>query len=92
MGRHPVAVVNLHITYARTMKVDYSRFSWGRATWEACSDNILRDMKPSSLADICEDLGVAVNTFYLLDTVSSTLKNDTRWFIEAFIHTYRTTW
>jgi hypothetical protein len=29
MGRHPVAVVNLHITYARTMKVDYSRFSLG---------------------------------------------------------------
>jgi hypothetical protein len=24
-----VAVVNLHITYARTMKVDYSRFSLG---------------------------------------------------------------
>jgi hypothetical protein len=23
-----VAMVNLHITYARTMKVDYSRFSW----------------------------------------------------------------
>jgi hypothetical protein len=29
MGRHPVAVVNLHITYAWTTKVDYSRFSWG---------------------------------------------------------------
>jgi hypothetical protein len=29
MGRHPVAVVNLHITYAPTMKVDYFRFSWG---------------------------------------------------------------
>jgi hypothetical protein len=29
MGRHPVAVVNLHITYARTMKVDYSSFSLG---------------------------------------------------------------
>jgi hypothetical protein len=29
MGRHPVAVVILHITYARTMKIDYSRFSWG---------------------------------------------------------------
>jgi hypothetical protein len=29
MGRHPVAVVILHITYARTMKVDYSRFIWG---------------------------------------------------------------
>jgi hypothetical protein len=28
MGRHPVAVVILHITKARTMKVDYSRFSW----------------------------------------------------------------
>jgi hypothetical protein len=24
-----MAVVNLHITYAPTMKVDYSRFSWG---------------------------------------------------------------
>jgi hypothetical protein len=41
MGRHPVAVVTLHITYARTMKVDYSRFSWGGlhgkhvvATWK----------------------------------------------------------
>jgi hypothetical protein len=29
MGRYPVIVVNLHITYARTMKVDYSRFSLG---------------------------------------------------------------
>jgi hypothetical protein len=29
MGRHPVAVVISHITYARTMQVDYSRFSWG---------------------------------------------------------------
>jgi hypothetical protein len=29
MGRHLVAVVISHITYARTMKVDYSRFSWG---------------------------------------------------------------
>jgi hypothetical protein len=35
MGRHPVAdthpvaVVISHITYARTMKVDYSSFSWG---------------------------------------------------------------
>jgi hypothetical protein len=26
---HPVAVVISHITYARTMKVDYSIFSWG---------------------------------------------------------------
>jgi hypothetical protein len=42
MGRHPVAVVNLHPTYARTMKVDYSRFSLGRATWEACSGNLER--------------------------------------------------
>jgi hypothetical protein len=29
MGRYPVAVVISHITYARIMKVDYSRFSWG---------------------------------------------------------------
>jgi hypothetical protein len=29
MGRHPVAVVISHITYARIMKVDFSRFSWG---------------------------------------------------------------
>jgi hypothetical protein len=41
MGRHPVAVVNLHITYARTMNVDYSTFSCGGlhgkhvvATWK----------------------------------------------------------
>jgi hypothetical protein len=40
MGRHPVAVVILHITYARTMKVDCSRSSYGRATWEACSGNL----------------------------------------------------
>jgi hypothetical protein len=40
MGRHPVAVVILHITSARTMKVDYSRISWGRATWKACSSNL----------------------------------------------------
>jgi hypothetical protein len=29
MGRHPVAVVILHITCAWTVKVDYSTFSWG---------------------------------------------------------------
>jgi hypothetical protein len=29
MNRHPVAVVNLHITYARTTKVDYSKFGLG---------------------------------------------------------------
>jgi hypothetical protein len=40
MGRHPVAVVILHITYARTVKVDHSRFSQGRATCEACSGNL----------------------------------------------------
>jgi hypothetical protein len=41
MGRHPVAVVILHITYAWTMKVDYSIFGWGElrgkhvvATWK----------------------------------------------------------
>jgi hypothetical protein len=41
MGRHPVAVVNLHITYVHAMKVDYTRFSWGGlhgrhvvATWK----------------------------------------------------------
>jgi hypothetical protein len=41
MGRHPVAVVILHIAYARTMNVDYSRLSWGGkhgkhvvATWK----------------------------------------------------------
>ena len=41
MGRHLVAVVILHLTYAQTMKVDYSRFSWGGlhgkhvvATWK----------------------------------------------------------
>jgi hypothetical protein len=26
---HPTTVVNLHITYVRTVKVDYCRFSWG---------------------------------------------------------------
>jgi hypothetical protein len=40
MGRRPVAMVILHITYARTMTVDYSRFSWGRTTWEACIGNL----------------------------------------------------
>jgi hypothetical protein len=41
MGRNSVAVVNLHITYARFMKVDYSNFSLGGlhgkhvvATWK----------------------------------------------------------
>jgi hypothetical protein len=29
MGRHPVAMVSLHITYARNMKVDYSIFNLG---------------------------------------------------------------
>jgi hypothetical protein len=27
MGRHPVAVIILHVTFALAMKVDYSRFS-----------------------------------------------------------------
>jgi hypothetical protein len=47
MGRHPVAVVILYITYARTMKVDYSRFSWGGlhgkhvvATWKGKTGTI----------------------------------------------------
>jgi hypothetical protein len=53
MGRHPVidthpvAVVISHITYARTMKVDYSRFSWGGlhgkhvvATWKGKTGTI----------------------------------------------------
>jgi hypothetical protein len=29
MGRHRVEVVNLYVTYARTMKVGYSKFSLG---------------------------------------------------------------
>jgi hypothetical protein len=29
MGRYLVAVVISHITYARTVKGDYCRFSWG---------------------------------------------------------------
>jgi hypothetical protein len=44
---HPVAVVNSHITYARVMKVDYSRFSLeglhGKhvvATWEGKTGTI----------------------------------------------------
>jgi hypothetical protein len=47
MGRHPVAVVNLHTTYARNMKVDYSRFSLGGlhgkhvvATWKGKTGTI----------------------------------------------------
>jgi hypothetical protein len=47
MGRHPVAVVILHISYARTVKVDYSRFSWGGlhgkhvvATWKTKTGNV----------------------------------------------------
>jgi hypothetical protein len=47
MGRHPVAVVNLHITYARIMRVDYSGFSWGGlhgkhvvATWKGKTGTI----------------------------------------------------
>jgi hypothetical protein len=47
MGRHQVAVVNLHITYAQTMKVDYSRFSLGGlhgkhvvATWKGKAGTI----------------------------------------------------
>jgi hypothetical protein len=47
MGRHPVAVVNLRITHARTMKVDCFRFSWGRlqgkhvvATWKGKTGTI----------------------------------------------------
>jgi hypothetical protein len=30
MGKDPVAVVISHITHARTVKVDYCRFSWKR--------------------------------------------------------------
>jgi hypothetical protein len=51
MGRHPVAADNLHTTYARTMKVDYSRFSWGGATWEACSVNL--EKKNGNHPSIC---------------------------------------
>jgi hypothetical protein len=47
MGRHPVEVVISHITYARTMKIDYSRFSWGGphgkhvvATWKGKTGTI----------------------------------------------------
>jgi hypothetical protein len=47
MGRHPGVVVNLHITYARTMKVDYFRFNWGGlhgkhvvATWKGKTGTI----------------------------------------------------
>jgi hypothetical protein len=47
MGRHPVAVVISHITYARTTKFDYSRFNWGRlhgkrvvATWKGKTGTI----------------------------------------------------
>jgi hypothetical protein len=47
MGRHPVAVVILRVVYARTMKVDYSRFSWGGlhgkhvvATWKGKMETI----------------------------------------------------
>jgi putative sterol carrier protein len=46
MGRHPVAVVNLHITYARTVKVDYYTFIWGGlygklvATWKGKTGTI----------------------------------------------------
>jgi hypothetical protein len=47
MGRHPVAVVILLITYARTMKVDYSGFSWAElhgkhvvATWKGKTGTI----------------------------------------------------
>jgi hypothetical protein len=47
MGRHRVAVVISHITYARTMKVDCSRFSWGGlhgkhvvATWKGKTGTI----------------------------------------------------
>jgi hypothetical protein len=47
MARHPVAVVISHITYARTMKVDYSTFSLGGmhgkhvvATWKGKTGTI----------------------------------------------------
>jgi hypothetical protein len=40
MGRHLVAVVILHTTCAQTMNVYYCRFSYCRATWEACSGNL----------------------------------------------------
>jgi hypothetical protein len=48
VGRHPVAAVNLHITYARTLKSDYSRFSLG-GVWEACMSKASYEReKPSS--------------------------------------------
>jgi hypothetical protein len=70
MGRHPVAVVNLHITYARTMKVDYSRFSWGglhgkHGTWKRKTGTIPafalgpRKIKKNQCRDgRCQDLPV----------------------------------
>jgi hypothetical protein len=56
MGRHPVAVVISHITYARTMKVDYSRFSWGgllgkhvvatvQQSFDSCSDEVCEERR-----------------------------------------------
>jgi hypothetical protein len=64
MGRHSVAVVISHITYARTMKADYSRFSWGGlhgkhvvATWKVKTGTIpafalgLRETKKN----MCQD-------------------------------------
>jgi hypothetical protein len=42
MGRYLLEVVGLYITYARAMKVDYTRFSRGRATCEACGGNLER--------------------------------------------------
>jgi hypothetical protein len=64
MGRHPVPVVILHNTYARTMKVDYSRFSWGGlhgkhvvATWKGKTGTIpefaLGPRKPKK--NLCRD-------------------------------------
>jgi hypothetical protein len=54
MGRHPVAVVISHITYARTMKFDYSRFSWRglhrkpvvatvQQSFDSCSDEVCEE-------------------------------------------------
>ena len=41
-------------------------------------DTLLQEAKPRSVAEIYEGLGAAVSMFYLLDTVSTTLKKETR--------------
>jgi hypothetical protein len=73
MGRHPVAVVISHITFARMLKVDYFTFSLGGlhrkhvvATWEGKTGTISKfSLGPRKTKKPCVEMA-GRRTFRLL--------------------------